>query len=203
MSESETETRSTEDAKNEKPAGERERETSAGDDLGLDERQARAFEELRRENAARRRAERAAQAANDELRKELEKTRVENESEQEKHVREAVATAVAETSASFERRLLEAEVARYAAGRLRDPDDAVVLLPLDELLAITDEDVRHKRVDDALSELLESKPYLAAEEVPARETRSTLVTQGGRSAQPNSRKDAQDADSWIRQRARR
>ena len=175
------------------------------DDLGLDERQTRAFEEVRREAAARRRAERAAQATADELRAELEKLRVESESEQEKKTREAVGAAVAEVTERYERRLLEATVARRAAGKLRDPDDAISLLPLDELLEVEDERERTKRVDVALDELLESKPYLAENgERSAPPTERRLVTQGARSERPgDSRRSGVDADSWIRGRARR
>ena len=175
------------------------------DDLGLDERQTRAFEEVRREAAARRRAERAAQATADELRAELEKLRVESESDQEKKTREAVTSAVAEVRTDYERRLLEATVARRAAGKLRDPDDAISLLPLDELLEVEDERERTKRVDVALDELLESKPYLAENgERPPSSGERPLVTQGGRSGRPgDTRRSGVDADSWIRGRARR
>jgi hypothetical protein len=199
MSDTETETNENENGE----STDDERETR--DDLGLDERQTRAFEEVRREAAARRRAERAAQATADELRTELEKFRVESESEQEKKTREAVSAAVAEVAERYERRLLEATIARRASGKLRDPDDAISLLPIDELLEIEDERERRKRVDEALDELLESKPYLA-EANGERETtpsRAALVTQGARSERPGRTSDAKDADDWLRKRSRR
>ena len=174
------------------------------DDLGLDDRQSRAFEELRRENANRRRAERAAQTVNDELRAELERIRTDHESENEKIVREAVEVARAEVVASYEQRLLEAQIARQAAGKLRDPEDAVRLLPIADLVQIADEGERARRVDAAIAELLETKSYLALNgqtETPP--SRTSLVTQGGRSAPPRDRREGTDADSWIRSRAGR
>ena len=199
MSERENERENERESENE---GEREGQR---DELGLDERQQRAFEELRRENAARRREARAAQQANDELRTELERIRVENESEQERATREAVGVAVAEVEERYGRRLLEAEVARRAAGRLHDPDDATRHVALDELLAVEDERELVRRIDAALDELLEAKPYLAADGDSSTSTtrRDSLVTQGPRSTPPRERREGVDADSWIRKRARR
>jgi hypothetical protein len=179
-------------------------EQSIRDDLGLDDRQSRAFEELRRENAARRREARAAQKTSDDLRGELERLRVESESDQEKKTREAVDAAVGEVAERYERRLLEASIARRAAGKLRDPDDAVSLLPVDELLAVDDEREQTKRIDDALAELVEAKPYLAEDNGSSERTpsRSTLITQGARSERPGAARQERDADDWIRKRAR-
>jgi hypothetical protein len=205
MSEHEREEREERESEHERE-GEREERRSLADQLGLNDDQARAFEELRRENANRRRSERAAQSVNDELREELERLRTQHESDSEKTVREAVDEARAEVASNYERRLLEAQVARQAAGTLRDPEDAVRLLPMDELLGIADERERAKRVDDALSELVESKPYLANAngETASSGGRSTLVTQGGRSERPGgSRSEGTSPDDWIRKRARR
>jgi len=172
-------------------------------ELGLDERQSRAFEELRRENAKTRRDLRASQKTADELRSELERHRVETESETERTTREAVDSAIAETRSTYERRLLEATIARVAAGRLRDPEDAVRLLPVEELIAIEDESEQRKRLDDAIDELIEAKPYLVGADTPNGETTRRLVTQGGRSERPGTRREGTDADSWLRSRARR
>ena len=158
------------------------------------------FEELRREAIKHRREARAAQTAADEVRAELERLRVERESDQERAVREAVEEARREEAAKWDRRLLEAEVAVRAAGKLADPSDAVHLLPVDDLLAEPEPDARQRKIDEALSDLIEAKPYLAAANGPARPA-TGLVTQGTRSKPPVSG-DA-SADDWIRSHSRR
>jgi hypothetical protein len=149
----------------------------------------------KREAVARRRETRAAQQQADELRAELEKHRSASETEAEKRVREAVDQAVADTTAKYERRLFEATVIARASGQLRDPEDAVRLLPLDELVKDPD------KLDEALKTLLEQKPYLAAGNGQTTTTTSVpLVTQGVRGQRPPA--DNDDPDAWIRARAR-
>lgn len=78
-----------------------------------------------------------------------------------------------------------------AADRFADPDDAVRLLPLDELLGEPDAAKRDAAVDRALDELLTAKPYLGREQRPPQ----PLVSQGGRSDAPNGRPRER---SWLR-----
>jgi hypothetical protein len=149
---------------------------------------------LKREAQTRRRETRAAQQQADELRAELEKLRVQSESDSDKRVREAVDQAVTETTAKYERRLFEATVIARAAGRFRDPEDAVRLLPLDELVGHPD------KLEDAFTELLKAKPYLAAGG-NGTDGAPPLVTQGPRSGRSTSMSQ-DDPDAWIRARAR-
>jgi hypothetical protein len=157
-------------------------------------------EEARREAVKYRRDLRAAQAAHDETRKELEQLRAENESAQEKAVREAVAAARAEEAQRWAHKLLEAEVAVRAAGKLADPGDAIRLLAVDDLLSEEDEQARARKVDQALDDLLEAKPYLAANgQTQQRQGAKDLITQGARSTQ--APKAEGSPDDWFRRRA--
>jgi hypothetical protein len=161
------------------------------------------YEAVRREAVENRRRLRAAESAHDETRKELERLRAQNESENEKAVREAAAEARRDEAGKWSRRLLEAQVAVAAAGRLNDPSDAVRLLPVEELLAEEDEAARDRAITKAIETLIESKPYLAAQVDGERggERRGELVTQGARSATRS--KTEKTADDWFRQRGRR
>jgi hypothetical protein len=156
-------------------------------------------EEARREAVKYRRDLRAAQAAHDETRKELEQLRAENESSQEKAVREAVEAARSEEAQRWAHKLLEAEVAVRAAGKLADPGDAIRLLAVDDLLSEQDEQARAKKVDQALDDLLEAKPYLAANGQTRERSTGGLITQGARSTQ--APKAEGSPDDWFRRRA--
>jgi hypothetical protein len=150
-------------------------------------------EALRREAAKWRRELRAAQTANDELRAELERRRVESESEQDRLVREAVEAERARLTAEFAGERLQNRLRIRAAGKLREPDDAV--LHLGDTLA---PDADNAAIDEAIDELIKQRDYLAA---PAGNgERAELVTQGARSTLPGAGQAA-TPDDWIRARA--
>jgi flagellar biosynthesis/type III secretory pathway protein FliH len=124
----------------------------------------------------------------------------EHESEQEKLVREAEERGrqegqaeVDKLTADFQRQLATMAIKAKAADRFNDANDAVAALreagTLDDLLSEPDERKRDQAVDKALADLLEAKPYLGRGE------RRPLVTQGGRSEQPNGRPRER---SWLR-----
>jgi hypothetical protein len=161
------------------------------------------YDAVRREAVENRRRLRAAEAAHDDTRKELERLRAQNESENEKALREAADEARRDEAGKWSRRLLEAQVAVAAAGRLNDPADAVRLLPVDELLGEADDDARERRISDAIDKLIEDKPYLAAQPDGERGRRDReLVTQGARSGAPGGGKSG-SPDDWLRKRGRR
>jgi hypothetical protein len=82
-----------------------------------------------------------------------------------------------------------------AAGKLREPDDAV--LHLGDTL---DPDADNAAIDAALDELVRQRDYLAA---PAPNgPAGGLVAQGGRSQAPGGGGREQSADDWIRSQVR-
>jgi len=165
---------------------------------GLDERARRLIERANTEAARFRHELRDSQQDAEQARERLTALEREHESEQERVVREAEerghASAQGEIEqlrASYERQLATMAIKATAADRFTDPDDAIRLLPLDELLAEPDEHKRDQRIEKALSDLLDAKPYLARDSG----RRAPLVSQGGRSEQPNGRPRER---SWLR-----
>ena len=168
-------------------------QTGGEDDelAGLDDHARRMVERANSQAAAFRHELRSAQQAYERLQRQ-------HESEQERAIREAEErgrqAAQADTNrivAEYERRLATAAIRARAAGGFADPDDAVRMLDLDQLLAERDERRREQQVDKALAALLEAKPYLARE----RERAGVLISQGGRSQPPDGRPRER---SWLR-----
>ena len=73
--------------------------------------------------------------------------------------REAAAEAVKEAN----KRILRSEIRAAAKGRLADPDDAFAYVNVDEFEVGEDGDVNSEAIEDAISDLLARKPYLAAD----------------------------------------
>lgn len=153
-------------------------------------------EKARREAAKVRRELRAAQQAADELRAAEERRRVESESEHERLVREAVEAERERLTAEFAGERLHNRLRIRAAGKLRDPDDAVL-----HLSGALDPNANDAAIDEALEALLKERDYLAAPAI-ANGERAGLVTQGARSPAPGAGRE-QTPDDWIRARARR
>lgn len=165
---------------------------------GLDDRARRLVERANTEAARFRHDLRETQQARQAVEERLQTLEREHETEQERVVREAEERGRSEgkaevdrITADFERRLATMAIKAKAADRFADADDAVRLLPLDDLLAESDEQTRDRKVDKALADLLEQKPYLGRDS----NGRRPLVTQGGRSDQPGGRPRER---SWLR-----
>lgn len=176
--------------------------SSDGDELSQLDDKSRALVERANAEAARFRRElRVATGAREAAETQLAEARKAQETETERLVREA-------EQRGFEKaapRILEAELAIAAAGKLRDPSDAARLISdatRDELLAITDSAARRKRADEIVDELVEARPYMAVEQTttPANGDDRGLVSQGGRSR--STARQTVDPNQWIRERAR-
>lgn len=121
---------------------------------------------LQAEREARKAAERQAK----EFAEQLEAIRREQMTDQEKALdaarSEAADAARAETAAAYERRLLEATVKAQAAGRFRDPADALRLLDLTDLPRGDDGVIDETAIGAALDQILTEKPYLGTDQTP-------------------------------------
>ena len=169
---------------------------------GLDDRARRIVEAANSEAAARRHELTEARQALADRERQLTELRQQQESDQERLVREAEERGATQRESELAPRILEADLAIAAAGRLRDPQDAVGLLSpaaREELLGIADTSARRSRAVTLIGELVEAKPYLGLEEKNDRQ--GPLVTQGGRSRQPSRVEGT--PDDWLRGKARR
>jgi hypothetical protein len=70
--------------------------------------------------------------------------------------------AEAEATAKANARILKAEIRVAAKGRLSDPKDALTFLDLDQFEVGEDGEIDPEEIEDAIDDLLKSKPYLAA-----------------------------------------
>lgn len=114
------------------------------------EKALRAEKERRREEAKRRRAAEEKLA-------ELESGGKKDDPDQIRRQAEQAATAKANT------RLLRAEVRAVAAGKLTDPKDALLHMDLDQFEVDENGDVDTEEIADAITDLINRKPYLAAQ----------------------------------------
>lgn len=111
---------------------------------------------LRAERLARREAEREAR----DLKAERDNA---NKEPAEQALDLARREAAAEATSAANKRILRSEVRAAAKGRLADPSDAFAYLDLDEFEVGEDGDVDSEAIEDAISDLLKRKPYLAAD----------------------------------------
>lgn len=166
---------------------------------GLDPQARRLVDRANNQAATRRRELASVREQLDARDRELQELRQAHESEQEKAVREAEERGALQATQTLAPRLLEADLAIAAAGRLRDPQDAAGLLPretLDALLRVEETSERRKLADAAIADLLEAKPYLATDDANGSKG-GGLVTQGGRSGgQPTG--VVKSPDEWLR-----
>lgn len=111
--------------------------------------------------------EKQARAKARELEQELEQLRQQladkDKSPDEQAVEAARREAAAEAAAKANERILRSEIKAAAAGKLRDPADALRLLDLSEFEVGDDGEVDPEQIEYAISDLLKVKPYLAAQ----------------------------------------
>lgn len=111
----------------------------------------------RGDDAIRAKARREAQDEIDGLKAKLEGR--EKEYDEQKQRRDVEAAALAKAN----ERILRAEVRAIATGKLADPADALRLLDLTDFSVSDDGEVDQKKVEAAIADLVEKKPYLAAQ----------------------------------------
>ncbi|MBL5975364.1 MAG: hypothetical protein D3X82_16850 [Candidatus Leucobacter sulfamidivorax] len=99
----------------------------------------------------------AAEAKNAELQAKIDGREAEHQAEQDRARVESDALAQAHTL------IKKAEVRALAAGKLTDPEDALVFLDLEEFEVDQDGAVDRAQIEDAIGDLLSARPYLAAE----------------------------------------
>ncbi|MBD0838793.1 hypothetical protein [Streptomyces sp. TRM68416] len=68
-----------------------------------------------------------------------------------------------EAMAKANTRILKAEIRAAAKGRLADPKDALTFLDLDQFEVGEDGEIDPEEIEEAISDLLKDKPYLAAQ----------------------------------------
>lgn len=128
-----------------------------------------------------------ARAEARELRKQIEDLQAQfaakDKSADEKAVDEAVRKATADATAKANARILRSEIRAAAAGKLADPADALAYLPLDTFEVSADGEVDSEAISEAISDLLERKPYLAAQTGPRFPANDAGATRNG-SARP-------------------
>lgn len=119
---------------------------------------------------AERQARKAAEKQIADLAAQLDSIRAEQMTDQEKALAaarsEAAEAAKAETAATYERRLLEATVKAQAAGRFRDPADALRYLDTTDLPRGEDGVIDDAAIGAALDAVLTERPYLGADSAP-------------------------------------
>ncbi len=97
-------------------------------------------------------------------------------------------------------KILRAEIRAAAKGVLADPTDAYKFLDLTEFEVDDDGEVDREQLDDALAELVKSKPYLAATKGPGKRFQGG-ADGGPRGGQPKSLDqqiaDAEKAGDWA------
>lgn len=127
----------------------------AGGDADLGDAGKRALE-------AERSSRRAAEKRVSDMEKELSRFKESSMSDQEKAIEAAKRDARAEAQTAFNGRIVQAEVRASAAGKLADPEDAILHLDLAQFDVDAEGKVDKKAITKALDELVKAKPYLAA-----------------------------------------
>jgi len=102
--------------------------------------------------------------------------------------------AAADLERKTEARIIRAEVKSAAAGRLVDPSLAVKLLDLSQFQLDRDGELDEDEVSDALDELIEKYPYLAAKAKKDDDDEEGSGRRGGRRPRPDRSQGARDRD---------
>lgn len=134
-----------------------------GDDDGADSLGDPGKKALDRMKAERNEAKKAARERDAEIAELKRQIEAKDKTPEENELEAARAEARAETLSKANERVLRSEVKSAAAGKLRNPADALKLLDLKDFDVNEDGDVDTDQIQDAISDLLEEKPYLAAQ----------------------------------------
>lgn len=134
-----------------------------GDDDGAESLGDPGKKALDRMKAERNEAKKAARERDAEIAELKRQIEAKDKTPEENELEAARAEARAETLSKANERVLRSEVKSAAAGKLRNPADALKLLDLKDFDVNEDGDVDTDQIQDAISDLLEEKPYLAAQ----------------------------------------
>lgn len=141
------------------PAGQNDDDDDDGAD-SLGDPGKKALDRMKTERNEAKKAAREREAEIAELKRQIE---AKDKTPKENEIEAARAEARAETLSNANERVLRSEVKSAAAGKLRNPADALKLLDLKDFDVNEDGDVDTDQIQDAISDLLEEKPYLAAQ----------------------------------------
>lgn len=136
---------------------------------------------LDRMKAERNEAKKAARERDAEIAELKRQIAAKDKTPEENELEQARAEARAEAMSKANERVLRSEVKSAAAGKLRNPADALQLLDLSDFDVNEDGDVDTDQIQEAISDLLEQKPYLAAQG-------SNASFDSGRGKQPRKKK---------------
>ncbi|QDH86178.1 scaffolding protein [Brevibacterium phage AGM12] len=141
------------------PAGQNDDDDDDGAD-SLGDPGKKALDRMKAERNEAKKAARERDAEIAELKRQIE---AKDKTPEENELEAARVEARAETLSKANERVLRSEVKSAAAGKLRNPADALKLLELKDFDVNEDGDVDTDQIQDAISDLLEEKPYLAAQ----------------------------------------
>ncbi|QDH85595.1 scaffolding protein [Brevibacterium phage 4C] len=141
------------------PAGQNDDDDDDGAD-SLGDPGKKALDRMKAERNEAKKAARERDAEIAELKRQIE---AKDKTPEENELEAARVEARAETLSKANERVLRSEVKSAAAGKLRNPADALKLLDLKDFDVNEDGDVDTDQIQDAISDLLEEKPYLAAQ----------------------------------------
>lgn len=159
MSDDTTETATETDETQVDESAETQTETETGDESALGDAGKKALDAMK---AKWREAEKVAATAKAELAKRDAEIALKDKPADEQALEAARAEARAEATTKANERILRSELKALATGKLADPTDAALYINLTDFTVNDDGDVDSDALNDAISDLLERKPHLAA-----------------------------------------
>lgn len=133
--------------------------TSAEGESALGDAGKQALDRMKAERAAARAEAKAAKEALEALQAQL---ALKDKSAEEQELEKAKAEARAEATSAANKRILRSELKALATGKLADPADAHLYINLDDFTVDENGDVDSDALNEAITDLLDKKPHLAA-----------------------------------------
>lgn len=133
---------------------------TGSDEAALGDAGRQALARMKAERQAARAEARKAKAEADALRTEL---AMKDKPADEQALEAAKAEARLEATTAANKRILRSELKALATGKLADPSDAALYINLDDFTVDDDGEVDSDALSEAIAELLEKKPHLAAQ----------------------------------------
>lgn len=133
--------------------------TSTEGESALGDAGKQALDRMKQERTAARAEAKAAKDALEALQAQL---ALKDKPAEEQAIEQAKAEARAEATTAANKRILRSELKALATGKLADPADAHLYINLDDFTVDDNGDVDSDALTDAITDLLEKKPHLAA-----------------------------------------